>query len=294
MSTQTSVSPLIVVLGETASGKSALAMDLALRFDGALICADSRTVYRGMDVGTAKPTLKDRQLVQHYCLDVVDPSQRFTVADFKRQAATAIDEITAAGKLPIVVGGTGLYIDALIYDFDFRGPADLALRAELDGLSVDQLQAKLREQGIPLPANQRNPRHLVRALESGGKTGGKAVLRQNTLLLGLMVELEVLEQRIIGRVDAMVDDGFVDEVRTLVEKYGNQVEAMRAPGYMAFQEYLKGIIDLEEAKRQFVQNDLRLAKRQRTWFRRNKSIHWLATDEKSTKSVDLVTTLLNK
>lgn len=257
----TTRSPLVVIVGETASGKSALALDLAEKYNGEIICADSRTVYTGMDIGTAKPTQEDRARVPHHLLDVVEPSERFTVVDFKRLANEAIDDITARGKLPILVGGTGLYIDAVIYDYSFPVTAESAERDPV------------------------NPRHLLHP-----NTSAHSKLREDTLLIGLSIDRGLLKQRIEMRVDAMITTGFVDEVLRLYEHYG-EVAALRAPGYKAFREYLNGHLSLDEAKAMFVRNDWRLAKRQRTWFKRNNSIQWIA----NTGNIDaIVTTFLNK
>lgn len=293
----TSVGPLLVVVGETASGKSALAIELAERFGGEIICADSRTVYRGMDIGTAKPTLADRERVPHYCLDLVTPDESFTVADFKREALAAMADISARGKLPILVGGTGLYIDAILYDFTFRPLPDKTIRAELTTLDVQELQNRLMERAIELPNNPQNPRHLVRALETGGAQPGRQPLRPNTLIIGLSVEREVLKERITARVDQMISDGLVDEVRRVSEKYGWDVPALQAPAYKAFRDYfdnIDGSISLDQAKAETVNNDLRLAKRQRTWFKRNKSIQWFDNRGKMNEIVELTTTFLNK
>jgi len=253
-------SPLIVIVGETASGKSALALDLAKRFNGEIICADSRTIYKGMDIGTAKPSLKDQQQVPHHLIDIVEPNQIFTAADFKRLANEAITDISSRGKLPIMAGGTGLYVDSVLFDYGF---------------------AKSDAERDP-----QNPRHL-----SANAPRIKSPLRHNTLIIGMQLNRDVLKQRIADRVDVMVESGFVDEVKSLGEKYGWGVSALQAPGYKAFSEYLKGTINLEEAKALFAKNDIQLAKRQRTWFRRNKSIHWVNNRE---SAVELVTTFLSK
>lgn len=285
---------LLVVVGETASGKSALALELAERFGGEIICADSRTVYKGMDIGTAKPSAEERARVPHYCLDIVSPGDSFTVADFKRCATEAIEAIHKKGKLPIMVGGTGLYIDSVLYDYQFRAPADPELRRRLEGLSVLELQEQLASNGVPLPENTQNPRHLIRAIETNGQASIRKPLRAQTTILGLTVERAVLEQRIKSRVDAMVASGFVDEVKNLVQRYGEDNAALQAPGYKAFRGYISGAASMQEAKQQFIKNDLNLAKRQRTWFKRNNSIQWFDNREDLSAIVDFVTTELNK
>lgn len=285
--------PLIVILGETASGKSALGVELAERFGGEIICADSRTVYRGLDIGTAKPTADERARVRHWGLDLVTPAERFTAAAFKAYAHKAIDDINSRGRPAIMVGGTGLYIDAVIYDFQFRPPPDPAVRAELAALSVEELQQRLHNRGIALPENARNPRHLTRALETGGASAGRGNLRAHTLLIGLQLPRPELRRRLTARVEAMTAAGLADEVRIQAERYGWDAPGLQAPAYRAFRGYLEGSKTLQQAKDDFIQNDLSLAKRQRTWFRRNKSIHWLSTEDKSAKAVDLATTFLN-
>jgi tRNA dimethylallyltransferase len=292
MGSITDNAPLVVVLGQTASGKSALGMNLAKKFDGEIIAADSRTVYRGMDIGTAKPTTADRQAIRHHLVDVVRPDQAFTVADFKQQANAAIDDIVSRGKLPIMVGGSGLYIDAVIYNFSFRKSPNSALRSGLQNHSVSQLQELLVREGIELPPNQGNPRHLVRSLESVGEVPRREDLRQNTLVIGLAKEKQELERIITKRVESMVRDGLVHEVQSLAGQYGWDIPALQAPAYKAFRMYLAGgHSTLDQAKSQFVQNDLQYAKRQKTWFKRNKDIIWISKPE---DAVDLVTTFLNK
>lgn len=251
--------PLLVIVGPTASGKTALGIELARKFDGEIICADSRTVYRGLDIGTAKPSPEERAQVLHHLIDVVNPDQPFSVADFKRLAEQAIEDIWRRGKLPILVGGSGLYIDAIIYDYQFNS----------DGT----------------PRDPQNPRHLA-----SSQSEDRQAMLPGVTMIGLDIPRDVLRQRISDRVEAMVGHGFIDEVRWLVENYPGS-KALDAPGYKAFREYLDGHKTLEEAKAEFVRNDMQLAKRQMTWFRRNKSIHWL--DDLS-KAVDLITTILNK
>lgn len=291
MEPTTNNSPLVVILGETASGKSALAMQIAQEFHGEIIAADSRTIYRGMDIGTAKPTQEERRRVRHHLLDVVEPDQRFTAADFKRCAMQAIADIGSRGKLPLLVGGSGLYIDAVLYDFAFGGDADPEFRARLQRLSVDELQRTILSKGIALPANHRNPRHLIRALETRGQMASSRPLRSNTLVLGLRIDRMTLHEHIAQRVRAMMEASFVEEVRHLVKRYGDQLPAFQAPGYASVIEYLQGSLTLEEAEQATIVATERLAKRQRTWFRRNKSVQWITEQE---QAVDLITTFLNK
>src|SRR3990167_8001258 len=256
------LTPLVAVVGETGSGKSALAMEMAKKFNGEIICADSRTVYKGMDIGTAKPSKKDQKTIRHHLLDVVEPSQPFTVADFQQLANQAIKDISSRGKVSFLVGGSGLYIDAVIYNFSFN------------------------------PNGQRdpqNPRHLLKNISLDKNKDLRP--NTNTLIIGLKIDRKTLEDCLRQRVENMTKRGFAKEVAGLIKKFGIDKEAFKAPGYKAFIKFLSKEINQVEAKRLFVNLDLNLAKRQRTLFKRNKSIQWVANRE---EAVELVTTFLNK
>lgn len=283
--------PLIALVGETASGKTGLAIELARRFDGEIICADSRTVYRGMDIGTAKPTIAEQDGIPHHLLNVVNPDDSFSAADFQRLAKEAIQDIASRGHVPFLVGGTGLYVDAILYDFEFRPAPDPKERERLQSMTIQELQTEIIERGLAMPENIQNSRHLSRVIEVGNSQPVQNAVRENTLVLGLNIEREALKAKLVKRVDAMCEAGFVDEVRSLFAKYTSDTSALQAPGYKAFKTYLDGDSSLEEAKAMFVRNDYQLAKRQRTWFKRNKSIHWVT---EQAEAVDLVTTFLNK
>jgi len=286
------MSPLIVIVGETASGKSALAMELAERLDGELICADSWTVYRGFDIGTAKPTAADRAAVPHHLLDVADPAEGFSAVVFQKLALAAIADITSRGKLPIMVGGTGLYIDSVLFDYGFLPPSDPALRDELNSLSLEQLHARASELGLDTAGiDLRNKRRVIRLIENNGLRPTKRPMRGNTLVLGMRVEREVLGERIAARVDAMLAAGLEAEVRTLADRYGWDVEPIKGIGYKEFREYVSGTQTIAEVRERIIKGTMDLAKRQRTWFKRNSSIQWV--NDRS-KVVDIVTTYLNK
>lgn len=285
------MSPLVVIVGETASGKSALAIELAKKFNGEIICADSRTVYVGMDIGTAKPTRQEQEYVRHHLLNVTTPNDLFTAADFKAQAQTAIDDITARGKLPIMVGGTGLYIDSILYDFQFRSAAVGSLRTLLNTLSVSELKIRIQEAGLELPTNQDNPRHLIRTLETNGAMPKQQTLRLNTLIVGLSVEKALLHARIENRVATMMRRGLDREAQALFEQYGQECRALQTIGYQEFVPYFTNDITLHEVQDKIIVGTRQYAKRQRTWFKRNKSIHWCS---EQIQIVDLVTTFLNK
>lgn len=283
--------PLIVIVGPTASGKTALALDLAEKFGGEIICADSRTIYRGMDIGTAKPTAQEQARVPHHCIDLIDPDETFSVATFKKCALRAIDDIQGREKLPILVGGTGLYIDAILFDYTFGEPADADLRAELSEKTVESLQAMIRRLGYVMPENKQNKRYLIRTIERRGCAGRRSSLRPSTMVIGLSIERNVLKGRIAVRADAMLEAGFADECRRLAQQYDENAPAFLAPGYQAFMMYVRGGYSYEQARDVFIRGHLRLAKKQRTWFQRNDSIHWI---HDRSEAVDLVTTFLNK
>lgn len=287
-------SPLIVVVGETASGKSELALRLAQAFNGEIICADSWTVRREVDIGTAKPTAEEQALVPHHLLNVVGPDEDFTAAVFKRLANAAITDIAASGKLPIMAGGTGLYIDGVVYDFGFLPAGDRSDRAELNSLSLPELLRKVRDLKLATDSiDTGNKRRLIRLIETNGAIPSRKKLRDNTLIIGLETNREVLEGRVIKRVDAMLADGLEDEARTLAGRYGWDCEALKGVGYAQWQNYFLGAQSLPETRQKIIKATLDLAKRQRTWFRRNKSIHWFTTPVNWLELVDSVTTFLD-
>jgi tRNA dimethylallyltransferase len=285
---------LLVIVGETASGKSELALQLAERFNGEIICADSWTVRRGVDIGTAKPSVVDRARVPHHLLDLVGPCQDFTAAVFKRLANQAIKDIASRNKLPILVGGTGLYVDGVLYDYGFLPAGNRVGRQQLNDLSIEALLERIKEQGIePGDVDRRNKRRLIRLLETDGARPGKSQLRSNTLILGLRTDRELLKQRITQRTDAMLAAGLEAEVRGLHEQYGWDCEALKGVGYAQWRGYFEGLQNLAETRQKITKATLDLAKRQRTWFKRNKSIQWFDTPVKWPNVVATVTTFLS-
>jgi tRNA dimethylallyltransferase len=251
-------------------------------------------VYKGFDIGTAKPSKADQKLVPHHLLDVADPAVGFSAAVFQRSAKQVIDDITSRGKVPLLVGGTGLYIDSILYDYSFLPPSDPTLREELNALSLEEVIAKAEQMELDTTGiDMRNKRRVIRLIENEGVRPSRKPLRENTLILGVAIEREVLEAKDKARIEAMVDEGFVDEVRGLLAQYGPDIEPFRAPGYRAFKDYVSGAVTLDAAKLRFFQNDMQLAKKQRTWFKRNESIQWLNTEDKTAEAVDLATTFLN-
>ena len=282
--------PLVVIAGPTASGKSALALKLAERFGGEIVAADSRTIYRGMDIGTAKPTPEDQRAIPHHLLDMAAPDELITVADFQKMALSAINQIGRGRRLAIMVGGNGLYVDAVIYGFQFRKRQSIYEREWLEEAPIEELQQELAERGIDLPANVKNRRHLIGALEIGGVVKDERRLRPNTLVLGIDISKDELDARITSRVAGMFAQGLEVEVRGLVSRYGWTGQLPETIGYAEFRHYLSGELSHEQLIQDIALHTRQYAKRQKTWFKRNSDIHWISNPE---EAVDLVTTFLN-
>lgn len=290
------MAPLIAIVGATATGKTALALALAQRLDGEIINADSRQVYRGMDIGTAKPTLAEQAQAQHWLIDVADPDEPFTLASFLDQANAAIDDVRARGKQPIVAGGTGQYVWALLEGWRVpRVPPDRALRAELEALAADrgaEAVATVLREVDPASADTidpRNTRRVIRAIEVTRATGRpfsawqvKSDTQTDATIIGLLMERDTLYRRIDARVDAMMRDGFLDEVRQLAARYGCAAPAMSGIGYRQICEQMSGAYSLEEAVARIKTQTHRLARMQHTWFRADDArIRWLRADSPS-------------
>ena len=272
--------PLVVIAGPTASGKTGLAIRLAEQIGGEIISADSRAIYTGMDIGTAKPTAEERARVPHWGLDLAEPGELFSAADFKLYALQKIEEIRARGHVPFLVGGTGLYVDAVLYDYHFGPRADPERRLVLEQLTIDELREYCINHNISLPENDKNKRYLIRAIEQEGVNDERRRKPiDNCIIVGIATGREVLRARIEGRAEQLFDDGVVEEATMLGKKYGWDSEAMTGNIYPLVRHYLEGELTLEEVKQKFVILDWRLAKRQLTWLRRNSHITWLPLDE---------------
>jgi len=272
--------PLVAITGPTASGKTALAIELAEKHGGEIICADSRTIYKGMDIGTAKPTAEEQARVPHWGIDLVEPGSYFSAADFKKYAFEMINQIRDRGHIPFLVGGTGLYVDAVLFDYQFGPPADNALRTKLKGLSLADLHKYCIDNNIKLPENNQNKRYLIRAIEQGSQVKrGRQTPINMSIIVGIATDKVLLRQRIEERTEHLFNNSVVDEATLLGKKYGWKSEAMTGNIYPLIHRYLKNELTYQELKNKFTTADWRLAKRQMTYLKRNPFIKWLSVTE---------------
>lgn len=271
--------PLVVIVGPTASGKSAVAMQLAKVFNGEIICADSRTIYKNMDIGTAKPSVQDRAEVAHWGLDLVEPGEVFTSADFKKYAVEKIADIRKRGRIPLLVGGSGLYVDGVIFDYTFAQSSP-EIRNKLEQLSLEELKEHCVNNNIKLPENDQNRRYVIRAIErQNEQTTRLSEPIDNTIIVGIATNREELRQRIVARSEQLFEQGMVEEAILLGKKYGWNSEAMTGNIYKLVRQYIDGQLTLDELKEKNATADWQLAKRQLTWFKRNPFIQWLPLND---------------
>ncbi len=287
--------PLVVaVVGPTAVGKTSLSVEIARNFAGEVISGDSMQIYRGMDIGTAKITKEEMKGVPHHLIDIKQPDDTFSVAEFQQKVADCVKEITERNHLPIIAGGTGLYIQAALNGYIFADEKrddtyHKKLEDEIDCYGIDTLYAKLRsvdpEQAKKIHPN--NKRRVIRALEVFEKTGKtmseyqaaqQADSPYRPVILGLDMERDLLYQRINTRVDEMVESGLVEEVKHLYNQGFSNSQSMKAIGYKEIIPYLNGEMTLDEAVGLLKRNSRRFAKRQLTWFKNKMDIHWYTID----------------
>ncbi|MDO4885533.1 MULTISPECIES: tRNA (adenosine(37)-N6)-dimethylallyltransferase MiaA [Streptococcus] len=278
---------LLAVVGPTAVGKTALGIELAKQFNGEIISGDSQQVYRQLDIGTAKATPEEQAEAVHHLIDVRNVDETYSVYDFVQEASAAISEIVSRGKLPIIVGGTGLYLQSLLEGYHLGGQVDqekvLTYRKELELLSDDELFEKIAEQKIEIP--QINRRRAIRALELAkfGKDLENKETDYDAYLIGLNDDRQVLYDRINRRVDLMVENGVLDEAKWLYDNY-REVQAARAIGYKELFPYFSGEDSLENCVEKLKQNTRRFAKRQLTWFRNRMAVQFYNVSETDFKT----------
>lgn len=287
MDSRSLILPIVFIVGPTASGKTDLAVELAQQCGGEIICADSRTVYKEMDIGTAKPNKEIQKKVPHWGIDLVSPGEHFSAADFKYYADQKIEEIRSRGNVPFVVGGTGLYVDAVLFDYQFGEKSNEDLRQKLQHMTLEQLHQYCLDRGITLPENHKNKRYVVRAIENEGRSPHKAnAPLENSIIVGITTEKGVLRDRIANRTEQLFEDGVVEEAKMLGKKYGWESEAMKSNIYPLIKQFLASEITLGDVKNKFITLDWRLAKRQMTWLRRNTFIHWLPLNDARNYIID--------
>jgi tRNA dimethylallyltransferase len=282
---------LLVIVGQTASGKSSLALAVAEQYRAEIISADSWTVYQGFSIGTSKPTTTQQKAVKHHLLDVREASQGFNAPLFKEMAENVIEDIQKQGKLPILAGGTGLYIDSVLYDFGFLPTLAPEDRDRLNQMDIEKLVGLAENRNIDLTdIDTRNKRRVIRAIEAGGQKPIRGQLRPNTLIVGLQLPSEELKERIEQRVDEMLAHGLEDEVYALAAKYGWETEPMKGIGYREWREYFEAEQTMEQTRQRIISATNNLAKRQRTWFKRNSDIQWFGSKN---SAFDYISKVLN-
>ena len=289
---------VIVIGGPTASGKTRLGIDLAKKINGEIISCDSMQIYKDMTIGTAKPTADERKEAKHYLIDFVLPSQRYSVAEYKKDAENIIKKIIKNGRMPIIVGGTGLYLNSLIYGIDYpeietdlKYRESLESRVQQEGLEKLYNEAKMIDNKAVEKISHNDKKRILRILEiyhSTSKT--KTELEEESRKNGpkydykifiLNMDREKLYDRINKRVDFMINNGLIEEVNNLLKKYKDFPTAMQGLGYKEVVEYLEKKINIEEMINKIKQESRRYAKRQITWFKTYKNAVWLDADNKN-------------
>ncbi|TYS70521.1 tRNA (adenosine(37)-N6)-dimethylallyltransferase MiaA [Sutcliffiella horikoshii] len=281
---------VIVIIGPTAVGKTKTSVELAKRLNGEIISGDSMQIYKTMDIGTAKIKEEEMQGIPHYLIDIKEPEEAYSVAEFQQDVRKQIDEITSRGRIPIIVGGTGLYIQSVLYDYQFSESGKdeetrLRLEKRSQEIGVEKLHQELADIDPKSAANihPNNVRRVIRALEIFYTTGKTMSEYQDTqqpeplydvALIGLTMEREVLYERINLRVDLMMEEGLLREVQTLYDNGIRDCQSIQAIGYKELYAYLDGKVTLEQAVDDLKQNSRRYAKRQLTWFRNKMDVTW--------------------
>lgn len=302
---------VIAIAGPTASGKTALAVELAKKINGEVISCDSMQIYKDMSIGTAKPTVEEMDGVPHYLIDFVSPDERYSVADFKRDAEEKIEYVLSKGKVPILCGGTGLYIDTLVLGIDYPEiELDQEYRDELmkkaeseEDLKELYEEAKSIDPEAMEKISENDKKRITRVLELYKATGKtktelEKISRSNGVkydyrVFAIDMDREKLYDRINRRVDIMIEQGLIDEVRNIIDKYDKFPTAMQGLGYKEVVEYFDGKLTKQEMIDKIKQETRRYAKRQLTWFRKNKNIVWIDGLDDRNKNIDLIISNVN-
>lgn len=297
---------VIVIAGPTASGKTALSIKLAKELNGEIISCDSMQIYKEMDIGTAKVTKEEAEGIKHYLIDIVSPNERYTVSNFKKDSKNAIKEILNKGKTPIIVGGTGLYVDSLIYEIEYQDMEfDINYRNELmeksetnEGLKELYEQAKTIDSKAMEKISSNDKKRIIRVLEiykATGKTkteleilSRQKEVEYNYKVFVVNMDREKLYNRIDKRVDIMIENGLVEEVEKIYNKYNEFPTAMQGLGYKEVVEYLQGKINKEDMIEKIKKESRHYAKRQLTWFRKDKNFIWLNSEDGIEKNIEII------
>ena len=296
---------VIVICGPTASGKTALSIELAKRINGEIVSADSMQIYIDMDIGSAKATSEEMQGIKHYLIDCVYPNERYSVANYKQDAKNAIETIIKKGKVPIVVGGTGLYIDSLIYEIEYKDiKINEEYRKKLEKVKEEQGIEVLYKKALEIDPeamkkiSSNDYKRITRILEiyeatGKTKTQQEAESRLNEIpynykVFAIDYNREKLYERINKRVDIMLENGLIDEVKKILEKYNEFPTAMQGLGYKEVKQYFDGDLSKEEMIEKIKQESRRYAKRQFTWFRKNKQTVWINGEDDIQKNVNII------
>ena len=295
---------VIVICGPTASGKTSLSISLAKKINGEIVSCDSMQIYKEMDIGSAKPTVEEMQEIKHYLVDFVSPEKRYSVSEYKEDASKSIEEIINKGKTPIIVGGTGLYLNSFIYNIQYNEmEVDLNYRRELEkeaeeyGLEVLYNRAKEIDPEAMEKVSANDKKRITRVLEIYNATGrnktelekkSRKEVSYNYLIFGINMERSILYDRINKRVDIMLEQGLIEEVKNLINKYSNMPTAMQGLGYKEVKEFLDGNISKEEMIEKIKMETRRYAKRQITWFKRIENIIWLDGLNKTEENVNSI------
>lgn len=278
-------SKLVTLLGPTASGKTEIAIHLAQKYNAEIVCADSRTIYKGMDIGTAKPSIEEQRAVKHHLLDICEPNKPFSSAEYKVLADKAIADIQKRDKLPLLVGGSGMYIDSILFDYKFRSKLSKISVDKLSKYSIQKLQS-LAHNKYPKEYKEidvKNKRRLIQLIAKGpSKDDDRNNEISSTLVLGIDLNKLKLKQNIEVRTKYILNQKFIQEVENLLSKYGKTDILKQTTGYAEVLDYIDGNIkNIDDLYIAIVNSTWQLSRKQMTWFRRNNSIVWVCSQEEA-------------